>query len=1660
MIHGPQLKKDSNKIDFSISGVFCKANGESNLAELTIGGIETKDTYDKTPPSMPAVYKQPLTCLSYLHSNKNSPAMSAGIIQDWRALITFIALNHMNSYNLHFHKVDLKEIANWIKIKRELKSEGLVEKDGFKLEDINKKLEKVNEFLRLVALTIPDDEPVYFEKTNWNEFYIIYYDYRPVQLYNTNNVIGMLSPSTVVCPVESADFRNLVKGIKGGEKIEFVDYDNEFAKAYEKDEKVFGENCDRFFAKQFIGFSRTELKAVLEWIRITRQNCASGSVANRLFSDFETLLKGMYTDVSFSTQWSYSGSCFTYNAFIEKDEISQSGFAELNFSAKAVPLQREWNAMFVLFALQKLKRLKLSEMDSKIGYYNDKTEFVPLIFESKYTLAEPVSDIIQKLPPDFPIKFIPSQNEPEEYEYDVFTEFELECVIQWLSKLLDKPEAQESGQLSAYINDFIVTLKAKAYKTTVETLTPKNYKPWSPNRFIPDCMKITSSALKPFDFCVNERIAPFYEDFRGEGGDGNKVYGNMHVNVKEQWFRLLRVLTLRDLNSIKTDFIKADNLSEESSTFYKSNNYVKHAIRLKGREVAVTSMGMIFEVTNSELFDAKQYKSDDSKRFENLLFAHKLEELLAELKKDEQTIKKDDDDFKVIEKYISEETAELRKKIYPKPKRDTFEEDIEVIKKYFPLVTDESASPAFRYIASYIRDDFFAKKLLYRRSMESLNLETLDGKGDSIYAFRALDFDGNEVSLKKGMNENGSFLIPLSNHAANEITKAMAEQDSKSIDPDQTDVGRYGINSVKGYDVEDPDDPEAEYIVKIKLEGIDFEFVKAYNVGLDSIRLDLTDIPDILVWPNVEIQNWKAYFLSSVTSSSNSKNVTVELTDEVLDKYKLRDNYGVSGKGKTVKVKVTNLPPNNSVTLNIKATHITTFPHLVKITADGESGYLFIPSRNSTNDKDPSEDKSYLNTNQYTEETIGIDFGTTNTTAWIYDGEHGEFDAKLTNSASVVNRLICSNPVVHGVAALHSTGMMLYEAGIDRETKNTDPIISSTFLKYSHDNEGELGHPFLHGNIYRLDGEEVSSKEGILENRNSNGSNLVHGMKWDYSGSTDEEMILFLKEFALMCCRAAVEKKGAGNIKMRASFPSSMPLGRRRDFSDMWEVIVNDLNSLTGLNISDVDLYTESYCAGLVPQTSSSIYREQAKVEQGYICVDIGGGSTDISLFYDKKTPTAQLSIPFGGRLFLSGDGINKNMRLEITEFLEKLRFEIRRNHMDLHKNVKELPLLSDSLRKIDEYEKVIMYMRKLDFDSYGTPNFVLLTDLVIIGLYDAYKKIKLNGGFSNKGFAYVLKNLEPKSRKGKASSTSHYLARIKFGLSALAFFIGKAICKFEKEGKFVVRDGASGLPLNLYFAGNGSRILDWYMENDDDSDIVKKAVKEQGNGDISLAIFCEYIRLGYASTDDPRKLDVDALVNSKRFSIQIIPSNKPKLESAMGLSLADGESQILNDEDMDSLASININASIEIYKNDKAEFGKHLEKCFSKPEFADRRLSTKEIQELLKKDNKVIREKLIEKVNPSYSVTNVARQIFYFMGIFLRVSKNDATLLFPNTEIDGNGSFESGNNKSIFQKIQAQVEKLDLAIKADAGWISMPIADYTPYAILEYAKAVLNGTF
>ncbi len=240
---------------------------------------------------------------------------------------------------------------------------------------------------------------------------------------------------------------------------------------------------------------------------------------------------------------------------------------------------------------------------------------------------------------------------------------------------------------------------------------------------------------------------------------------------------------------------------------------------------------------------------------------------------------------------------------------------------------------------------------------------------------------------------------------------------------------------------------------------------------------------------------------------------------------------------------------------------------------------------------------------------VGVDFGTSFTN--IYVNHHGRNEALQLDSLHL--KVTDADEETRNPA--------LFEYFIPESFVPLDkPLPLSTILTQRGQTRNDKKRPIYDGRIYIPD----------------TGSGFRPDSKWmktDIKWKDKDLSQLFLQHLALIISALAA-KDGANKIEWSISYPSAFSKGETRKYAKTWEDLIADLGKQMSIEHiapkqGEISFRTESLAI------AQYFADKEDRNLIGSACIDLGGGTSDISIWQDNRL-IHQCSIQLAGRHLLS----------------------------------------------------------------------------------------------------------------------------------------------------------------------------------------------------------------------------------------------------------------------------------------------------------------------------------------------------------------------------------------------------------------------------------------
>jgi len=243
---------------------------------------------------------------------------------------------------------------------------------------------------------------------------------------------------------------------------------------------------------------------------------------------------------------------------------------------------------------------------------------------------------------------------------------------------------------------------------------------------------------------------------------------------------------------------------------------------------------------------------------------------------------------------------------------------------------------------------------------------------------------------------------------------------------------------------------------------------------------------------------------------------------------------------------------------------------------------------------------------------IGIDFGTSGTNAYTQQAEARPEPLAIPN-------------LLHQVTDSGMARGSLY--GYFMSPAEEKLPILSLFLEQLHTG----GLPNLIRPV--IDGHMVYQPNLSAVKRGADASSRVAtNLKW--GGMAERQRArAFLAELSLQCAALAASR-GVASVSWRFAYPTQFSEAERVAFDNIWRAICDETESVTGVNTEDERprQLTESVASARFLANHPNL-RQAAPFGRGVVCVDIGGGTSDLSVWQGGRDGLKfQTSLRYAGR--------------------------------------------------------------------------------------------------------------------------------------------------------------------------------------------------------------------------------------------------------------------------------------------------------------------------------------------------------------------------------------------------------------------------------------------
>lgn len=386
----------------------------------------------------------------------------------------------------------------------------------------------------------------------------------------------------------------------------------------------------------------------------------------------------------------------------------------------------------------------------------------------------------------------------------------------------------------------------------------------------------------------------------------------------------------------------------------------------------------------------------------------------------------------------------------------------------------------------------------------------------------------------------------------------------------------------------------------------DYKYTKVYETN-DMAFITSTDPPVIEIWPNIKRDGWQKYYLYY-------ENYAAQNTDD-----KLGLSFYVNPWSYEKQLQV----PQGGL-LNQYTARLDTFPEALRCQAnskeDGlvEAGIVLM--------KQPSA----FSRSAGKKWNVGIDFGTSSTMVYYRENEEPPKPFPFTSNAYHITK---------SDLGLTGAGVNFIPCWEGSENSNESRLAvkfanlpdGSTISAYSPDEDksilGEI-KPLEEGRIAWI------TTEASLGYYKSYNKNIDLNLKWQNDNRGLYEIAAYLKQLCMHITAEAVYN-AVDKISWNFSYPTAFSQTQKISFEGICREAVEDAVQNTGFDDSNalsITSWAESKAAAYhFNKVDNSYYN----FSEGAICLDIGAGTTDISIISGAPGRIVyHTSMQYAGRYF------------------------------------------------------------------------------------------------------------------------------------------------------------------------------------------------------------------------------------------------------------------------------------------------------------------------------------------------------------------------------------------------------------------------------------------
>lgn len=513
-----------------------------------------------------------------------------------------------------------------------------------------------------------------------------------------------------------------------------------------------------------------------------------------------------------------------------------------------------------------------------------------------------------------------------------------------------------------------------------------------------------------------------------------------------------------------------------------------------------------------------------------------------------------------------------------------------------------------------------------------------------------------------------------------------------------------------------------------------YKVYREYNANDGEIIYIDSNPSDIAIWPNFSIPGWDKYYLFYCNDADTKQELA---PDQVyITPWSYQKAYQ-----KTI--------PNNGL-INHYTAKLEQFPEALCVvynsslnngtrTEQIDSGILLL-KKPKVLEKIPG--KTWK---------VGIDFGTSSTMIYYRDGNRAPQPLSLAPSLlRIEDSATSTKKYVYFIPDNNDTG------------RQNGSFLSIYHLINSNKINTEI-EPLSDGNIFLLE-----ANDDVLDVFGKHRQSIEADMKWKDDELGRRKINAYIKQLCLQVV-AEASRQGAEKIEWNFSYPVAFSQQQQQSFKAACKRAVLEAIHNTGYAEDNMTIepWAESKAAAY---HFNKFGRSDTNFSEGAICLDIGAGSTDISIISGQP-----------GRIVY---------------------------HTSLHYAGRHLfwPIMYPSQENMDNF-----FGHTIDF-----PVGIDMNDKeAAIAVLDAYMRERSEE---------YLKRLNDLTGSDKVRSS---LQKAQFALAGIFYYLGKLLGELKRKGVYA----ENNVP-DIFVGGNGLRIFSWVTGGSFEPDspflnVLKKSITE-----------------------------------------------------------------------------------------------------------------------------------------------------------------------------------------------------------------------------------------